>query len=67
MSAINHIAAHASENGADTSQGFIVGGHSMDASMAAIVSLHAKAFGVSAKISGLYLGAGAFITDRLPN
>ena len=38
----------------------------MGAPMAAVVSLHAKAFGVSAKISGLYLGAGAFIADRLP-
>lgn len=64
--AVKHVATHAAELGGDVSAGFVVGGHSFGASSAAAISLNAKELGISAEITGLYLGAGAYIGNSIP-
>lgn len=64
--ALKYIARHATDFGADPSLGFVVGGHSFGASTTGIISLHAKDLEIPAKITGLYLGAGGYIGNKVP-
>lgn len=66
VDAVKHVANVATDIGGDLSAGFVIGGHSFGASAAANISLNAKDLGISAKITGLYLGAGAFIGNTIP-
>ncbi|KAJ9631091.1 hypothetical protein H2203_001622 [Taxawa tesnikishii (nom. ined.)] len=68
--AVRHIASHASSlaPAADPSLGFILGGHSHGAVLSSVLALRARDEQLSPAISGLYLGAGAFVSPTLvPN
>lgn len=66
VDAVKHISAHAGDYGADLSLGFVIGGHSYGASASSVISLHAKEVGLEATITGLYLAAGSYIGQNVP-
>lgn len=61
VDAIKHISANAALYGADLNLGFVIGGHSIGGSMAAMISSHEDELGLAAKITGLFLNSASFM------
>ena len=62
--ALKHIALSASQYGADTSAGFVVGGESAGATTAALLTLQARDEKLSPPVSGLFLSAGSYLDPK---
>lgn len=63
VDAVKHIAANAASFGADPAFGFVIGGHSIGASMSAMISLHAEELELNAKITGLFMDSASFMVQ----
>ena len=62
--ALNHVAARASDLDADPSVGFVIGGESAGAVIAAVLALQARDETLNPPLTGIFLSAGSYFNPK---